>query len=229
MSRKGNIEPERIQAIFDAWAGRERGMAMAHNHVELFRALVSGWAHDSSHRVLDLACGNGFALALLADMGYRNLFGIDFAENMVDEARRNVPAAAVSRGPMEDLPWTDGFFDRVYSIEALYYAPRPADVLAEVRRVLKPMGTLDIVIEYYRDNPGSHSWAGALGTELQLWSSGEWVDVMRRAGFPSAHAKRIVRSSMRSKDEFEPDAFFPDYDLYVQFKKEGALHLMSYS
>ncbi len=219
---------ESIKQIFDSWAGRERGKSMAHNHEELFNAMTSGWTHHANAAVLDIACGNGFALELLAQKGYTELSGIDFSDKMIEEAGRLLPGAELVVGVMEKLPWSDGTFDRVYSIEALYYSTDTAKAATEMRRVLRPTGGLDIVIEYYGENKGSHAWADALGQELALKGEAEWAELFRDAGFEKIRTQRVVRERIRREEEFTADEFFPSYDLYVEFKKQGALHILNY-
>ena len=58
-------------------------------------------------------------------------------------------------GDASALPWPDGAFDLVTSLEALEFFPRPRRALAEMTRVLRPGGTL--VVSKYPD-----TWARTL-------------------------------------------------------------------
>src|SRR6266545_4497544 len=74
-------------------------------------------------------------------------------------AAAGTPARVVLReGDAGSLPWPDGAFDLVTSLEALEFFPRPRRALAEMARVLEPGGTL--VVSKYPDR-----WARALPLE----------------------------------------------------------------
>ncbi len=72
---------------------------------------------------------------------------------MVEEARRRNAAAIragrveIKQGDASALPYPDASFDRAFSIHSIYFWPRPADCLKELRRALKPGGLLAITIQ----------------------------------------------------------------------------------
>lgn len=101
-------------------------------------------------RVLDIGCGNGIHMHVLADH-CRHIDGIDLNARMLDHARaklseRAVANAEVHLGDAEALPFPDGHFDLVYSFSTLLLVPRIRRAIAEIARVLRPGGTavLDI-------------------------------------------------------------------------------------
>ena len=70
--------------------------------------------------------------------------GIDIAPALLAVARERVPGADLREGGLDSLPFGDGSFDVVLSINALQFAADPAGALAEVHRVLRPGGRLAI-------------------------------------------------------------------------------------
>jgi ubiquinone/menaquinone biosynthesis C-methylase UbiE len=93
--------------------------------------------------------------------------GIDHSPDMLALAReRNAAAVATGRlqlveGDVHELPWPDGEFTRAACLNAFFFIERPADFLAEVRRVLAPGGRFVLVTTA----PGAASsgpWAPAL-------------------------------------------------------------------
>jgi ubiquinone/menaquinone biosynthesis C-methylase UbiE len=90
-------------------------------------------------RVLDLGCGTGRNLPLLE--GGRSV-GLDPSFASLRRARRRSPGTVLVQGSAEALPFRDGVFDTVVSGLVLCSVPDPARGLAEVRRVLRPEGTL---------------------------------------------------------------------------------------
>src|SRR5262245_5270613 len=63
-------------------------------------------------RVLDIACGVGVFLRLVADRGAR-ASGLDASEALIAAARTRVPEADLRVGDMESLPYEDDRFDLV--------------------------------------------------------------------------------------------------------------------
>jgi ubiquinone/menaquinone biosynthesis C-methylase UbiE len=55
-------------------------------------------------------------------------------------------------GTVSSLPFADNMFDFVTAFETYYFWPNLNDDLKEIKRVLKPGGTLLIVNEVYKDN-----------------------------------------------------------------------------
>ena len=82
--------------------------------------------------VLDLGCGVGHSYHLLDP---RETVGVDIsAEALAGQERRTVVA------DMRELPFGDGEFDSVLSVQSLEHVPDPERVLAEVARVVGPGG-----------------------------------------------------------------------------------------
>jgi len=133
-------------------AGDERDL------LPLVRAALDG-RPDS--RVLDVATGTGRVPLLLAGQPWFDgqVYGIDIAPAMLAHARAKLAATGervvLHEGHAGALPWPDGTFDLVTSLEALEFFPRPRRALAEMARVLRPGGTL--VVSKYPD-----PWARAL-------------------------------------------------------------------
>jgi ubiquinone/menaquinone biosynthesis C-methylase UbiE len=78
--------------------------------------------------------------------------GIDFSPTMLAQAaRRN--AAAIAAGQVElrvddarSLPYPDETFDKAFATNVVYFWNDPAAALREVRRVIKPGGTLALYV-----------------------------------------------------------------------------------
>ena len=90
-------------------------------------------------RTLDLGCGTGRNLPLLA--GARAV-GLDPSLDALRRARRRAAGAPLVQASAEALPFRDGAFDTVVSGLVLCSVADPSRGLAEVRRVLRPDGTL---------------------------------------------------------------------------------------
>ena len=96
-------------------------------------------------KVLDVACGSGNQSIPAAQAG-ATVTGVDIATNLLEQAR--VRAAEVGlkiqfdEGDAEQLPYGDAQFDVVLSMFGAMFAPRPAKVVNEFKRVCRPGGLL---------------------------------------------------------------------------------------
>ena len=96
--------------------------------------------------VLDVGVGTGrLPLALLRQWDFHGrVVGLDLSPKMLAVARRKTQAHAQCVGLVRDdatsLPFADGVFDAVTSLEVLELLPSPQGALLEMVRVLKPGG-----------------------------------------------------------------------------------------
>jgi SAM-dependent methyltransferase len=84
--------------------------------------------------ILDLGCGLGGYSKVLADRGF-DVKALDVLPDYVERARALGVAAELYDG--ETIPLPDRSVDTVILFEVLEHLERPADLLAEVRRVAK--------------------------------------------------------------------------------------------
>jgi SAM-dependent methyltransferase len=93
--------------------------------------LEHGW------RVLDVGCGAGAFLRLVADRDAEPS-GIDASEALIAFARERLPEADLRVGDMEELPWVDDTFDLVTGFNSFFFADDMVAALREARRVARP-------------------------------------------------------------------------------------------
>ncbi len=127
-------DPDRWSSVAAGWAELWGGFA-----APVWQAIAGAAGAGPGTGVLDVGCGGGDLLAWFDRLGAVTA-GIDPAPGMVDLARSRVPAADVRYGDAEHLPWPDGHFDLVTSINALQFAEDTLDALAEMARVTRPGG-----------------------------------------------------------------------------------------
>jgi SAM-dependent methyltransferase len=98
--------------------------------------------------VLDLGCGRGYWMRHLSELRIPAL-GVEPERDRAVLAGRFGPVVA---GDGAHLPLADGRVGLVWCLHVLHHLPDPFGVLSEVRRVLRPGGTL-ILAETVEDNP----------------------------------------------------------------------------
>jgi len=99
--------------------------------------------------VLDLACGDGFLLALLESRRQQNLHlsGIDMSTGELHRARARLQASTeLIEGTAQHLPWPIESFDHVLCHMAFMLMENVEDVVREICRVLKPSGTFSAIV-----------------------------------------------------------------------------------
>jgi ubiquinone/menaquinone biosynthesis C-methylase UbiE len=151
-------------------------------------------------RTLDVGCGTGRNLPLF-DAGAR-VVGLDPARDSLLAARRRAPGVPLVQGDAQALPFRDAAFDTVVSGLVFCSVPQPARGLAEVKRVLRPGGTLRM-LEHVR---AARPWKARMQDRcLPLWlrvSGGchwnrETERAVEAAGFHIDAATRRAEGEMR--------------------------------
>jgi SAM-dependent methyltransferase len=139
------------------WVGRPFLWMMNLSHSPLTTWGLEHVTIGRDFAILDAGCGGGATVSRLAAIAPEGrVFGIDFANGSVAVSRRK-NAALIAAGRVDirkasvsRLPFDADTFDLVTAIETHYYWPDLAASMREIRRVLKPGGTLIIIAESYR-------------------------------------------------------------------------------
>ena len=189
---------EKISATFDDWAAKGHAAGMQNDHQDVVQQVISQLSFKAGEQVLDLGCGNGWATRLLANGAPGSgAIGIDAAPKMIAEAESNHDYTYRARyevGVFEKLDFPDERFDKVFSMEALYYAVDLESAVSEIFRVLKSGGSAEIIIDCYREAATTESWGATVGLELNWLHEAEWQAHFERAGFTSVQLERVIDS-----------------------------------
>lgn len=110
--------------------------------------------HARDRDYLEIGCGSGFGLQLVARAA-RRVVGGDVTESNLRASREHSPDLAVALLDAHRLPFADSSFDVVAMFEVIYYFADIAQALSEAGRVLRPTGEL-IVCLPNRERPGFH-------------------------------------------------------------------------
>jgi ubiquinone/menaquinone biosynthesis C-methylase UbiE len=104
-------------------------------------------------RALDVGTGAGAIAIGLAPL-VREVVGIDLVPELLGEARKRAPAnVSFIEGDAYALPFPSDSFDLVATARTLHHVQRPELVLAEMRRVLRPGGTMLVVDQLAPGDP----------------------------------------------------------------------------
>jgi len=178
--------------------------------------------HVCGPAVLDIACGTGdFAIAIAKALPKASVTGIDLSEGMLEVMERKVAAASLDarikgqQGDCTAMPFEEGSFDSAtIAFGIRNFEDRPA-ALREILRVLRPSGRLVIMelsVPRNRVLRGLYKlyfchvmpWMGGLvsgdraayrylpASVLAFPAPGEWMQVMRDAGFSNVGHKSLT-------------------------------------
>jgi len=109
----------------------------------------------AGERVLEVGVGTGLSLPHYP-AGCR-VTGIDISEPMLDQARERADLLGLDHADLRlmdarDLAFPEHSFDHVLAPYVISVVPEPEKVLAEIRRVCKPGGTVVVVNHFYGES-----------------------------------------------------------------------------
>jgi SAM-dependent methyltransferase len=123
---------------------------------------------------LDVGCGTG---ALSGAIAIRtrpaSVLGIDTSEGFLEHARNQVQdrCATFQRGDAQEIPCGEGQFDAAVSGLVLNFVPNKRRMIAEMRRVVRPGGTVALYVWDY---------AGEMQLMRRFWDAAAALDPAAR-------------------------------------------------
>ena len=93
--------------------------------------------------VLDIACGEGYGSALVAEVA-NSVVGVDIDLGTINEAlsKYKAPNLSFIQGDCANIPHPNNSFDLVISFETIEHHDKQSEMLREIRRVLRPDGVI---------------------------------------------------------------------------------------
>jgi len=135
--------------------------AIARYELEPYIASFAGFAEARGKRVLEIGVGMGADYLEWLKAG-ADATGVDLSSASIARAQRRCELAGFApdlrQADAERLPFPDNTFDIVYSYGVMHHSPDPAQCIREARRVLKPGGTLRIMIYHHPSLVGLMLW-----------------------------------------------------------------------
>lgn len=178
------------------WAGRLLGGAMDVANRRPTQLAVELLDPRCGEHILDVGCGTGAALAGVLRRAACHVTGVDPSDTMLQAAQRRLgDRAALLPVGIEDLPFGEATFDAALALNVLYFSDSEGDMLANLRRVLKPGGRL---VAYVTHRDTMENWPFARQGLHRLFDEEELVDAFVAGGFAReniyVHGRAITRS-----------------------------------
>jgi SAM-dependent methyltransferase len=143
--------------------------------VASFAGVANHWQHGpiaAGETVLDLGCGAGTDLLIAAQMtgGTGRAIGVDMTASMLERARASAASMGLSsvelhESLIESLPLEDESVDVVISNGVIDLIPDKDPVFAEIDRVLRPGGRLQLADVFIR-----HEVSEDARKRIDLWT-----------------------------------------------------------
>lgn len=147
------MEKEELQAIASQLKHPtgEKGIEMANmmheTNINMTRHSVHNLNISVGNTILELGHGNAGHAAFIFEQAEKlKYYGLEMSELMFQEARqinRNFVSQKQAFFLVYDgntIPFETAFFDKIFTVNTLYFWQKPEELLSEIYRVLKPNG-----------------------------------------------------------------------------------------
>lgn len=131
--------------------GIKTGEMMHANNIGMTTSAIKALNLQSNETVLEIGHGNGGHIAhLLSQAENLHYCGADISATIITEAEK-INQDFITKGKVHfqltdgiTLPFKDDRFDKVFTVNTIYFWANPSGYLNEIKRILKPHGTLAI-------------------------------------------------------------------------------------
>ncbi len=124
-------------------------------NIEPFIHSIAQFTRHRGKKILEVGVGAGTDHLQWARAGAQ-CHGVDLTDAAIDTTRSHLAIhgfeSNLQRADAEVLPFDDDAFDLVYSWGVIHHSQRPAEIIREIRRVLKPGGVF-VGMMYGRRSP----------------------------------------------------------------------------
>jgi len=124
--------------------------------------LIAHLGIQEGDKVLDLGCGAGGIAEYISDVTGAQVTGLDYAATAIETAANRTKGKrdrlAFVQGDMNSLDFADHSFDKVVSIDTIYWVADIDEALSSIGRLLKPGGRIGVFIAntpLIEDDPGA--------------------------------------------------------------------------
>jgi SAM-dependent methyltransferase len=151
-----------VDRAFSAQAESYNASAVA-NADEILRVVVAQARPKPTDRWLDAACGPGIVSRRLAGTA-GSVHGIDATPAMVETARREAQTAGLRNvtfdvGDATRTAEPDASFNGAVTRFSVHHIPVPSRLFDELRRVVRPGGSIVVLDHLADDDPEARSWS----------------------------------------------------------------------
>ena len=129
------------------------GRLMNKNNYPMYQSAYHLLEFQQGDDVLEIGFGNGaFIKEVVEIIGPGNYSGIDISDTMLktaisrNESFINNGEVKLVKAHAGKIPFADHIFDKVFTVNTIYFWKHPEQVMQEIKRVLKPGGIFVVAL-----------------------------------------------------------------------------------
>ncbi|OXA69983.1 SAM-dependent methyltransferase [Flavobacterium aquidurense] len=190
--------------------GIEMGNMMNETNINMTRHSIQNLHIESGNTILELGHGNAGHVAFIFDQAENiKYYGLEMSELMFQEARqinRNFVSqkqAFFSIYDGTEIPFEDNLFNKVFTVNTIYFWQEPEKLLSEIYRVLQPKGILCITFaeeSFMKQLPFTQF-------EFELYSTEKAEKLIEKSPFKIINKETLTEKVKSKTDELVDRAF----------------------
>ncbi|MFS0654768.1 class I SAM-dependent methyltransferase [Bacillus sp. 179-C3.3 HS] len=157
------------RGVLSKWVARY--MEKNHHHVNQWTIQLLNIQEND--RILEIGTGRGTTLSKVAEnLDRGKVYGVDASHHMIKYAKRknkklvDQNKAVIRLGKAENLPFEDRSFNKLFTVQTIYYLSDLEQVLKEVYRVLQVDG--EVFLSFQKKELQKQSHAYSLYSEEEI-------------------------------------------------------------
>ena len=192
----------------------EKGIEMANmmheTNINMTRHSVQNLNISAGNSILELGHGNaGHAAFIFEQAENLKYYGLEMSELMFQEARqinRNFVSQKQAFFSLYDgnkIPFEDESFDKVFTVNTIYFWQQPEELLAEIYRVLKPNGNFCLTFaeeDFMKKLPFTQF-------EFELYSTEKALQLVEKTSFKIIYKETLTEKVKSKTGELADRAF----------------------
>lgn len=182
----------------DGEHGIEVGKMMNDGNMPMNLHTIAVLNPQPNEQILEIGMGNGFFVKNILGVDPSIQYtGCDYSDLMVQESTRinqsfvDAGRAEFVHGNVQELPFSDHQFDKIFTVNTFYFWDDHVRVLKELSRVLKPQGSFVLsirpkhILEQYAVT--QHNFA--------IMDNEEIISLLQQEGFSTIEQTKVVAPS----------------------------------
>ena len=175
--------------------------SMNKNHYDITTWGLSHFNFNENQTALDVGCGGGITVNRISKK-VSKVYGIDYSSLAVEKSKKynkkeiKKGKVEIQQASVSNLPFSDNTFDIVTAIETFYFWSDKTNDLKEIKRVLKPNGTLLMIFEMCKNEQDPDKWQEVENlAKIKAPTENEIINFLSDAGYVNIKTDLIAEKS----------------------------------
>ncbi|GAA6766638.1 class I SAM-dependent methyltransferase [Flavobacterium sp. CGRL1] len=190
--------------------GIEMGNMMNETNINMTKHSIQNLNISNENRILELGHGNAGHVEFLFEQAKKiKYYGLEMSELMFQEARqinRNFVSQKQAFFSLYDgntIPFEDGLFDKIFTVNTIYFWQKPEELLSEIYRVLKANGNFCLTFaeeDFMKKLPFTQF-------EFELYSTEKAQELIKKSDFKIVYTETQTEKVKSKTGELVDRAF----------------------